>query len=139
MPGVDEIQAFVREQAGCWTQLPEDASLQEDVGLFADDLGEFIDKFAKRFGVDVSTYLWYFHTDEEGMSIGALFFAPPQDRVPRIPITLRLLREATELGRWPLLYPPHSLPARRYDILIDQLLAGGIAVLLVWWLGRALF
>jgi hypothetical protein len=59
--------------------------------------------------------------------------------VPRIPITLRLLREAVELGRWPLTYPPHSLPARRYDLLINQVLVGGFAVALLYWLAHVLF
>lgn len=136
---VDQIQAFVGEQAGYRQPLPEEASLQEDVGLYADDLHEFMDEFAKRFHVDMSSYLWYFHTGEEGLNPGALFFAPPQARVPEIPITLRLLREAAELGRWPLTYPPHSLPARRYDILISQLLIGGFAVAMLWQLARALF
>ncbi len=103
--------------------------------MFADDLGEFMDAFAQRFGVDLSAFLRYFHTGEEGMNLGGVFFAPPHDRVTRIPITLRMLREAAELGNWPVVYPQHSLPARRYDILINQVIAGGMVL---WSLARSL-
>jgi hypothetical protein len=138
MSVAEEIEALVRDQIGLRSPLDADASLQ-GIGLFADDLTEFMATFGKRFKVDLSTFRWYFHTGEEGVSVGALFFTPPHDRVPRIPITLRLLREAAELGRWPVDYPDHSLPPRRWDIVINQCLAAAFVVWLLWWLAKKLF
>jgi hypothetical protein len=138
VPVAEEIEALLREQTGIRSSLDADASLQ-DLGLFADDLSEFMATFGERFGVDLSTFRWYFHTGEEGISPGGLFFTPPQDRVPKIPITLRLLREAAELRRWPVDYPNHSLPARRWDIVINQCLVGAFVLWLLWWLAGRLF
>lgn len=134
----EEIEALLREQIGIRSSLDADASLQ-DLGLFAEDLTDFMTIFGERFGVDLSTFRWYFHTGEEGFSPGGLFFTPPQHRVPKIPITLRLLREAAELRRWPVDYPEHSLPARRWDIVINHCLAGAFVLWLLWCLAGRLF
>jgi hypothetical protein len=69
--------------------------------------------------VDLSTYLWYFHTGEEGIGIGALFSRPPNARVQEIPITLAMLLEFANRGRWEVSYPEHELPARRVDLLVN--------------------
>lgn len=136
---VDEINALVRKHTGTRGVLSEETDLHSDLGLISLDLDEFLDEFARRFDVDLSGFLWYFHTEEDGVSPGRLFFAAPQDRVRRIPLRLALLYQAVELGRWPVDYPEHSLPRRRWDVVFNQCLAAGFAVWLVWWLAQKLF
>lgn len=134
----EEIHALVREQTGFRGPLTEETDLHGDLGLLADDLDELLTTLAERLRVDLTGFLWYFHTDEDGVSPGRLFFAAPQDRVTRIPLRLALLYRAAELGRWPVDYPEHSLPARRWDVAVNQCLAVGIALWLIWWLAREL-
>ena len=71
----------------------------------------------------MDNYLYYFHTDEEGHSnsIGRIFFKAPYERVKQIPVSPALLFESANEGRWLFTYPEHSLPKRRYDILINQI------------------
>lgn len=119
--------------------LTADTDLHADLRLIGLDLGEFLDEFAVRFGIDLSGFPWYFHSEDDGASFGRLFFASPQDRVTRIPLRLGLLYAAAETGRWPVEYPAHSLPPRRWDVIIDRLLVTAAALGLLWWLARKLF
>lgn len=135
---VDEINALVREHTGTRGVLSEETDLHSDLGLTSLDLDEFLAEFAKRFDVDLSGFLWYFHTEEDGVSPGRLLFAAPQDRVQKIPLKLALLYQAVELSRWPVDYPEHSLPRRRWDVVVNQCLAAALAVGLLWWLARKL-
>jgi len=136
---VEEINALVREHTGARGALSEDTDLHGDLGLISLDLEEFLSEFAARFGVDLSGFLWYFHTDEDGVSPGRLFFAAPQDRVARIPLRLALLYRAAELGRWPVDYPKHSLPPRRWDVLVNQCLVAATVLGMLWWVARKVF
>jgi hypothetical protein len=139
VPRAEEIHALVRKHTGAQGLLSEETDLHGDLGLILPDLDEFLAEFAERFSVDLSGFLWYFHTDEDGVSPGRLFFAAPQDRVTRIPLRLALLYRAAELGRWPVDYPKHSLPPRRWDIVVNQCLAVAAALWLLWWLARKVF
>lgn len=96
-----------------------DADLFKTFGIDGDDAFEFIDKFARKFEIDVSGYLWYFHHGEEGFGLGQFFFKPPYRRVPRLPITLNVLADAIETHIWPIQYPAHTPPRRRWDITAD--------------------
>lgn len=136
---VEEINALVREHTGVQGPLSEDTDLGGDLRMLEPDLDELLVAFAERFRVDLSGFLWYFHTDEDGVSPGRLFFRAPQDRVTRIPLRLALLYRAAEIGRWPVDYPEHFLPARRWDVVFNQCLAAGVGVSLVWWLAWKLF
>ena len=100
----------------------EGTDIYLELGCGGDDFHELMELYAAKFGVDMSTYLWYFHTDEEGglFSIGGAFFKPPYERVQRIPISPKLLLEAANIGHWHLPYPEHTLPKRRWDMLINQ-------------------
>jgi hypothetical protein len=135
----EEINALVRERTAVRGPLSEETDLHGDLRMLEPDLDEFLVDFAERFRVDLSGFLWYFHTDEDGVSPGRLFFRAPQDRVTRIPLRLALLYHAAEIGRWPVDYPEHSLPARRWDLVFNQRLAAGALVWLMWWLAQKLF
>lgn len=133
---VEEINALVRKHTGFRGRLSEEVNLFPDLFLLEPDLDELLTDFAERFRVDLAGFRWYVHTDEDGVSVGRFFFRAPQDRVTRIPISLGLLYRAAEIGRWPIDYPEHSLPARRWDRLIDLCMVCGIAAWLLWSLVR---
>ena len=52
-----------------------------------------------------------------------MFFQPPYERLPRIPITIGMLHEFAEQKHWGIQYPEHHLPKRRLDLLAGQLFA----------------
>ena len=92
-----------------------------DLGVWGDDLDELIFEYSKAFMVDMESYIWYFHTEEEGNNIGAIFFKTPYQLVKHIPITPNLLLESANEGKWLIVYPEHAIPNRRYDILINYI------------------
>lgn len=100
--------------------MTEATSLQGDLRLYGDDINELMESYASRFSVDMSSYLWYFHTGEEGLNIpGGLFFPPPNQRVTEIPITVGLLLDCANAGKWNVEYREHSIPERRYDVVVN--------------------
>lgn len=131
MPTVKEIIDFVRECTGS-ENIASDTDLFA-YGIVGDDFHELIDNYAKTYSLDMTNYLWYFHADEEGgwNSIGGVFFTPPYKKVKRIPVTPALLTDFATKGKWDLNYPQHKVPKRRYDILINQIVFGGVLVWLI--------
>lgn len=117
-------------------KLPDSGSadLLDQFGIDGDDAGELMESFARRFGVDGDNYRWYFHHSEEGSNFGGVFFAPPDRRVKRLPITPDILIEAIEAKKWPLEYPSHKVPTARWDIRLNQLLLVIPVVLAALWL-----
>ncbi len=133
-----EVAEFVQKQTGHTRPVTDETSLQSDIGVCGDDMWEFVDEYGKRFEVDVSSFLWYFHSCEEGWNIGGLFFPPPNARVHEIPITVGMLHEFAQLGRWAVEYPPHDPPRSRPDLafnLFFALLAIVSLAALVFWAG----
>jgi len=132
-----EITDFLTEQLG-ERPLSPDTDLFTDMGVGGDDFDEMMEAYSQQFGVDMKGYLWYFHTDEEGMNLGGIFFPPPNARVQRIPVTPHLLAQFAQTQSWDLLYPPHELPARRPDLSINRGFFVGVMALLIIWLMQGL-
>lgn len=129
---------FLKNLSGT-DKIGPDSDIFNDIGMVGDDFHEMIQKYSKKFSVNMSDYLWYFHADEEGgwNSIGALFFNPPYKRVKRIPVTPSMLTDFANQGKWDIQYPDHKLPKRRYDLLINTVLFGiGMLLLIVWMLNK---
>ena len=115
--------AFIRAQTGYAGDVDGATRLGKDVHLEGDDHHAFMDAFSDTFSVDMRSYLWYFHTEEEGLfSLGKLFFKPPCARVECIDITVAMLYDAASSGIWSLDYPIHTLPRYRYDLLVNAVL-----------------
>ena len=123
---LQEILTFVIHNTGCAAnEVTSKCDIINDLGCYGDDFDELIDSYAKVFNVDISNYRWYFHSAEEGHtnSIGRIFFKTPYERVTHIPVTPDLLLSCANAGKWLISYPEHRLPQRRYDIIINQLVA----------------
>lgn len=127
----DDITEFLAEQTGVKrANITPESRLVEDLGLDGDDFFELEQAFARRFGVDMSGYRWYFHHAEEGlMSLGGLLFPPPNARVGHIPITVTLLLNSANAGRWLIDYPAHQVPSHRYDLLANAIVVVAFALL----------
>jgi hypothetical protein len=118
--------SFVQECTAV-DEVRSETDIFSDLGCTGDDFHELIEKYAKKYSVDMSSYLWYFHADEEGasFSIGSIFSKPPYERVKRIAITPQMLTNFANEGRWIIKYPEHKLPKYRVDTWI------GLVVFLV--------
>ncbi|MBV4360173.1 DUF1493 family protein [Pinibacter aurantiacus] len=119
---LDEIVNLIAEKSGCdVSEIKPDSDISNDLGCWGDDFDELMSEYCAKFKVDMSSYLWYFHTEEEGYenSIGRAFFKAPYEQVEHIPVTPRVMLESANSGKWSLTYPPHTLPKRRYDGLIN--------------------
>ena len=122
MYALSEIQEFLNEQIGSHDlEVGINDDIYTDFGVDGDDFFELIEQFETRFNVDMSNYLWYFHHSEEGFGLGKLLFKSPDNCVTRIAITPKLLLDAANSGKWPLEYPVHTLPSKRFDIVFSQI------------------
>ena len=134
MISTEDIVALLRESTRFHGIITPETTLQNDLGIWGDDMDEVLGDYAKRFSVDMSSYLWYFHTGEEGQNLGSLFFKPPNARVLQIPITVCMLRDFANSGRWSVIYPEHTLPKHRVDITINRIIAVALLGVLATWL-----
>ncbi len=123
MAEVSEIIEFLKDETGT-DNVSENSDIGNDLGIDGDDYYDLVTEFSKKYNVDVSSWLWYFHCSEEGSwnSIGGTLFKSPDKRVKYIPVTPLMLSEFTKIGKWNIEYPEHALPKRRYDIIINWLL-----------------
>lgn len=123
MAEISDILNFLEVQTGS-EDVSENSDITNDLGVDGDDFFELIAEFGKKYQVDISSCIWYFHCAEEGSwnSIGGAFFKPPNHRVQHIPITPLMLLEFVKEGKWNLQYPDHKIPKRRYDIIVNQLI-----------------
>lgn len=115
-----EIINFIEKEF--WeSNLNSNSDVFAKVGVSGDDCDDLMITYQKKYQVDMSEYLWYFHHEEEGSwnTIGGSFFQRPNERVKRIPITPKMLTEFANSKKWTVDYPEHNLPKYRYDIIIN--------------------
>jgi hypothetical protein len=134
-PTLENIIDFIVDTTG-FKSINPNTDIVIDVGCSGDDWHELIDKYSEKFSVDISNYLWYFHTHEEGLgSIGGIIFKSPDQRVRRIKITPKDLFNMAQIGIWNLDYPDHFIPKKRHDLTINMVVFGIFIIgLVVWWL-----
>lgn len=88
-----EIIQFLNEET-YEEVISSETDIFNECGISGDDSHELIEKYQMKYSVDMSTYLWYFHCDEEGLrSIGGMFFKTPYKRVIRIKVTPKMLTD----------------------------------------------
>jgi len=129
----EEIQSFIVDKTGC--DLPEvipGCDIHDDLGCTGDDFSELMEAYSSRFHVKMDGYLWYFHMVEEGQNLGSIIFRSPDERVGRIPVTPGLMLEFANRGYWDITYPEHQLPKKRYDLILNKVLAGLFVAYLIY-------
>ena len=128
MIATETIIQFVSEFTGS-SKIGPETDIYDDLGCVGDDFFELMEIYSNQFSVDMSEFLWYFHSAEEGLpGIGQEFFDPPYARVERIPVTPAMLTEFANSGKWHIEYPPHHIPKIRWDIRIDLIIFISIAI-----------
>lgn len=130
MTSIDDIIKFLKELSGSDSIGPT-SDIYRDLGMAGDDFHEMIEKFSKKYSVDITDYLWYFHSDEEGQNFGGLFFKPPYRQVDRIPVTPTMLVDFANMGKWDMRYPLHKISAKRHDIFINKVVVTVFTTIIV--------
>ena len=133
MSWTDEIRNFLEDYSGVYPDSPN-TDIFKDMGVVGDDFHEMIEKYSEKYQVEMSDYLWYFHTNEEGQSIGAVFFKPPYKRVNRISVTPQMLADFIVTKKWKVEYPKHEIPKQRKDLMINRAVEIVFIIGLVIWL-----
>src|SRR5688572_29983669 len=95
------------------------SEINSELGLVGDDFHEMIAEFSRKFKVDMTSYLWYYHTKEEGHNLGSFFFKAPNERVERISVTPQMLLDFANQGKWTIEYPSDTPKKIRYDIILN--------------------
>lgn len=136
---IEEIKRFIVDKTGCeYDEVKADADIDHDLGCTGDDFHELINEYSDKFNVNMESYLWYFHTYDEGHSnsIGRIFFKKPYERVKHIAVTPNVLLESACAGKWTIEYPELELPNRRYDILINQVVVVVFIIFVIYKCSR---
>lgn len=109
---LNEIFDLIEEISGIRPSL-DDTDIYEELGVTGDDFHELIGKYTEKYHVDMSSYLWYFHTNTEGGCFGEAFKTPPHQEINRIAVTPKMLSKFSQKRKWGIEYPPHSIHESR--------------------------
>ena len=129
---IEDIIAFLKDEISNKIEINCNSDLENDIRITGDDVVELMDKYAIKFNVNMETYLWYFHHEEETIGwFGPLFFNTPRQYVSHIPITPKLLLDSANAGCWIVQYPEHQIPKSRYDVILNRLFTLVLLIILI--------
>ena len=75
---IEDIYHFIEDECGIKSKkLLPDSDLNGNFGIEGDDFDELMLAYSNKFKVNIDSYLWYFHCNEEGVSLLAFIFPPP--------------------------------------------------------------
>ena len=97
----ERIRLLVAEERGMrLDQIRMSSRFEEDLGMTGDDAGEFLEKFAAEFGVDLTGIDFHKHFGPEGCNPFWMFSPPSwlQD-LGKYPVTVNNLVRVAEMGR----------------------------------------
>lgn len=129
-----EIIDFIEKEF--WkSNLDSNSDVFSEVGIDGDDCDEFLLKYAEKYAVDMSNFLWYFHYQDEASvnGFGKLFFKNPHQRVKTVPITPKMLTDFANNKKWEIDYPQHKLPKYRYDLYINWIFILILIILIIFF------
>ena len=79
MNKLNDLIKFVADETAV-EDVTENTDIVSELGCYGDDFFELMEKYAKVYNVDMNSFLWYFHSSEEGVGILALHFLKRQMR-----------------------------------------------------------
>ncbi len=127
---LSQIIEFAKDYNVEEVDIDEETTIEKGMGLWGDDHHEFIGKFAEVFDVQMENYRWYYHTEEEGLNWAEVFFKPPYKKVEQSQISINMLHQIANDGKWPDMYEKPDLANFRPDILMNQI--GAVTVVLIF-------
>jgi len=98
----ENIKEFTVKQTGVEKEeVTEDASLENDLGVYGDDAVDYIIAFGKKFNVDVSKFMAADYFNAEGIDfIGPIVrVITGKEKAPKKVLTMRHLEKAVMAGR----------------------------------------
>ncbi|WP_214229585.1 DUF1493 family protein [Pedobacter sp. B4-66] len=111
---IENIIDFLKEQS-LEDEINPQTNVCDDIGMSGDDFDEMMTAFAEKFSVDMTSYLWYFHAEEEGSWTSLSLFPRANEQVKRIPLTPTILTDFANLGKWSVIYPEHKVTLTEYN------------------------
>lgn len=130
-PSLEDIIEFVKDFSGS-DDVHANSDLTVDVDIYGDDWDDLFESFAKKYQVDMTGYLWYFHTSEEGYGFNP-FIKPPNRQVDRIPLTPNDLLRFARKKRWSIHYPEHKIITKRWDVAIVAIILFIVSLWFMWF------
>lgn len=130
----EAVRHLVAEQTGVRPDRLTSATSLQELGVYGDDMCEFLTLLRRRFGVDMSGYRWYQHTRPEGSNPLWLILPPWWSEMPKIPIRIRDLVDSVCAGAWSIRYT--KPPVKRRPDHATWVLMALLALLLLWPLIR---
>ena len=122
MVTIEQIFGLIGDECAVKTkQLTPCTDLFDELGIEGDEFSELIEKYALSFNVNMDGYLWYFHSNDEGINFWSFIFKPPNKKVNRIAVTPELLLHFANTKIWDVNYPTHDKPTNRADIVYSNL------------------
>lgn len=111
---LDDIIHFLKDQSYEDNITPQ-TNICDDIGMAGDDFHEMMMAYAEKFSVDMTGYLWYFHSEEEGSWTSINLFPRANQQVKRIPLTPEMLTDFANTGKWNVVYPEHKITHTEYN------------------------
>jgi hypothetical protein len=120
---IAEILNFVAIESGTKIEkVHPNINISDELGIVGDDFHELIEAYSNKYPVNMGEYLWYFHSEDEGVNFWSFIFKPPWTKVKRIPVTPKMLLNFANKGKWQVIYPEHKVPTNRNDITYSNCL-----------------
>jgi len=111
---LEDIINFLKDQS-LEDEISPETNVCDDIGMSGDDFDEMMMAYAGKFSVDMTGYLWYFHSEEEGSWTSISLFPRANEQVKRIPLTPTMLTDFANSGKWNVVYPEHKITLTEYN------------------------
>ncbi|MDR6782687.1 hypothetical protein ABIE26_000826 [Pedobacter africanus] len=111
---LEDIINFLKDQS-LEDEISPETNVCDEIGMRGDDFHEMMTAYAEKFSVDMTGYLWYFHSEEEGSWTSISLFPRANEQVKRIPLTPTMLTDFANSGKWNVVYPEHKITLTEYN------------------------
>lgn len=111
---LEDIINFLKDQS-FEDEISPETNVCDEIGMRGDDFHEMMTAYAEKFSVDMTGYLWYFHSEEEGSWTSISLFPRANEQVKRIPLTPTMLTDLANSGKWNVVYPEHKITLTEYN------------------------